>query len=201
MPHPWSDAQLYVIRKQHPDLVEREVPPLDWVVVEFLKEHDVDAKPVDFNSRTAGEVAMSGLMGAMGTFETAAWHGLKGQEKQVKAQEWTSWKQWALSHADFPAFKEKHIGAARQHNEEIERRLNEPVFVEEWKAKLAQSDEQVALAKAKSSKAASWAVLALLAFVLGFVVVIDAASKKQLQEKDQRSDSSLVLPSSISSSV
>ena len=132
MPHPWSDAQLYVIRKQHPDLVEREVPPLDWVVVEFLKEHDVDAKPVDFNSRTAGEVAMRGLMGAMGTFETAAWHGLKGQEKQVKAQEWTSWKQWALSHADFPAFKEKHIGAARQHNEEIERRLNEPAFVEEW---------------------------------------------------------------------
>ena len=64
-------------------------------------------------------------------------------------------------------------------------------------AKLAQADDEVALAKAKSSKAASWAVIALLALVLGFVIVIDAAQKKQLQEKDQRSDSSLVLPGSI----
>ena len=133
---PWSPWALEQIRKERPELTLKPVPHIDWVVVEFLKEHDVEARPVSFSDRTAGDVAMSGLMGAMGTFESAAWQGLKGQEKAVKAQEWTSWKQWALSHSDWSAFKEAQMGEPRRHNDEVERQLTDPAFVEEWNAKL-----------------------------------------------------------------
>ena len=204
MPHAWSTAQLYLIRKEHPDLVEKEVPPLDWVVVKFLEEHDVQAKPVSMGDpRTGGQRAADALVGGLaGPFAVAMQTGLRGQEKAVAAQEWTSWKQWALSHAEFPAFKEKHIGAAQRHNEEVERRLTDPAFVEKWKAKLeSQSMDEVSMARARSSKAAAWIAL----FVIGVTVLaLIGANQKQLQEwneKNQRSDSPLVLPSSISSSV
>lgn len=195
MPHTWSPAQLYVIRKEHPDLVEQEVPPLDWVVVKFLEEHDVQAKPVSMGDpRTGGQRAADALVGGLaGPFAVAMQTGLRGQEKAVAAQEWTSWKQWALSHADFPAFKDKHIGAAQKHNEEVERRLTDPQFVEEWKAKLvAQSMDDVSMARARSSKAAAWVAL----FVIGVTVLaLIGQNQKQLQEwneKNQRSDSSLI---------
>ena len=195
MPHTWSPAQLYVIRKEHPDLVEQEVPPLDWVVVKFLEEHDVQAKPVSMGDpRTGGQRAADALVGGLaGPFAVAMQTGLRGQEKAVAAQEWTSWKQWALSHADFPAFKDKHIGAAQKHNEEVERRLTDPAFVEEWKAKLvAQSMDDVSMARARSSKAAAWVAL----FVIGVTVLaLIGQNQKQLQEwneKNQRSDSSLI---------
>ena len=200
MPHAWSTAQLYLIRKEHPDLVEQEVPPLDWVVVKFLEEHDVQAKPVSMGDpRTGGQRAADALVGGLaGPFAVAMQTGLRGQEKAVAAQEWTSWKQWALSHADSPAFKDKHIGAAQRHNEEVERRLTDPAFVEEWKAKLdAQGMDQVSLAQARSGRAAAWVAL----FVIGVTVVaLIGANQKQLKEwneKNQRSDSSLVLLSSI----
>ena len=204
MPHTWSPAQLYVIRKEHPDLVEQEVPPLDWVVVKFLEEHDVQAKPVSMGDpRTGGQRAADALVGGLaGPFAVAMQTGLRGQEKAVAAQEWTSWKQWALSHADFPAFKEKHIGAAQKHNEEVERRLTDPAFVEEWKARFAdQGMDEVALARARTNRAAAWVAL----FIVGLTaVIVVGANQKQLQEwneKNQRSDSSLVLPSWIGTSV
>ena len=197
MPHAWRTAQLFLIRKEHPDLVEQEVPPLDWVVVKFLEEHDVQAKPVSMGDpRTGGQRAADALVGGLaGPFAVAMQTGLRGQEKAVAAQEWTSWKQWALSHADFPAFKDKHIGAAQRHNEEVERRLTDPAFVEEWKAKLdAQGMDQVSLAQARSGRAAAWVAL----FVIGVTVVaLIGANQKQLKEwneKNQRSDSSLVSP-------
>ena len=200
MPHAWSTAQLYLIRKEHPDLVEQEVPPLDWVVVKFLEEHDVQAKPVSMGDpRTGGQRAADALVGGLaGPFAVAVQTGLRGQEKAVAAQEWTSWKQWALSHADFPAFKEKHIGAAQKHNEEVERRLTDPAFVEEWKAKLeSQGMDEVSMARARSSKAAAWVAL----FVIGVTVLaLIGANQNQLQEwneRNQRSDSSLVLLGSI----
>ena len=200
MPHAWSTAQLYLIRKEHPDLVEQEVPPLDWVVVKFLEEHDVQVKPVSMGDpRTGGQRAADALVGGLaGPFAVAVQTGLRGQEKAVAAQEWTSWKQWALSHADFPAFKEKHIGAAQKHNEEVERRLTDPAFVEEWKAKLeSQGMDEVSMARARSSKAAAWVAL----FVIGVTVLaLIGANQNQLQEwneRNQRSDSSLVLLGSI----
>ena len=34
---------------------------------------------------------------------------ISGQKKQTAIQEWTRWKQWALDHKDFPAFKEETL--------------------------------------------------------------------------------------------
>jgi len=163
---PWSPWALEQIRKERPELTLKPVPHIDWVVVEFLKEHDVEARPVSFNDRTAGDVAMSGLMGAMGTFESAAWQGLKGQEKAVKAQEWTSWKQWALSHSDWSAFKEAQMGEPRRHNDEVERQLTDPAFVEEWNAKLLKVNQSPAEGRRAVLNAVSVLLISLGIFMV-----------------------------------
>ena len=179
---PWTPWELAEIRKERPDLVLKPVPPLDWVVVEFLKEHDVDARPVRFEDRSAGEVLQAGVMGAMGTFEIAAWAGLKGQEKAHKAQEWTSWKQWALSHAEFAAFKDRHMGEPRRHNAEIEQKLAEPAFVAEWKTKLAPDP-------ASEPKPAGVAAMGFIVVVV-LVVATAIGSRTRLELPGTRSEPS-----------
>ena len=44
---------------------------------------------------------------------------VSGQNKQTQVQEWTQWKQWALDHKDFPAYKEVAIEKIRKHNENV----------------------------------------------------------------------------------
>ena len=184
----WTPWELGEIRKERPELTLKPVPPIDWVVVQFLKEHDVDARPVSFGDRSAGEMAMSGLMGAMGTFEIAAYQGLKGQEKAVKAQEWTSWKQWALSHDDWAAFKESHMGEPRRHNDEVERQLSDPAFVEEWSARFKRNpaESATALADRETIQLLVWVVsIAMGLFIVGNLVIsfIDAPSPQSVPEK------------------
>ena len=41
-------------------------------------------------------------------------------------QEWTSWKQWALDHKDFESFKFEIIDKAKQHNEDVKNKLEDP---------------------------------------------------------------------------
>jgi hypothetical protein len=80
-------------------------PNTDQLVILFLKEHDVDARPP---AGTASGDALSGaFFGAMGPAASFAGSHLRQQEKIAAMQEWTSWKQWAIGHADWPAFKDR----------------------------------------------------------------------------------------------
>ena len=46
--------------------------------------------------------------------------GLRNQAKNAAVQEWTQWKQWALNHKDFPAFREKIQSKAQDHNRNVD---------------------------------------------------------------------------------
>lgn len=96
----------------------------------------MQVKPVSMSySRTGGQRASDALVGGLaGPFAIGMQQGLRAQEKAAAAQEWTSWKQWTLSHVDFPVFKEMHIGPSRNHNNEVDKRLSDPVFVGKWKS-------------------------------------------------------------------
>ena len=56
------------------------------------------------NSRAGGAIA-GAITGALGPDVGGDAFLIQGQNKQTNLQEWTSWKQWALSHKDFPEFK------------------------------------------------------------------------------------------------
>ena len=56
---------------------------------------------------------------------------IKGQEKQTAVQEWTQWKQWALDHKDFEAFRTEYIDKAKAKNEIVLNKLNNPEIKKE----------------------------------------------------------------------
>jgi hypothetical protein len=85
---------------------------IDELVCTFLALHDVEVVPVGADIHMSrGEAALMGA--AFGLTSPAAWDTMATgaqmkQDARIAArQEWNSWKQWTLSHADWASFKEK----------------------------------------------------------------------------------------------
>jgi hypothetical protein len=79
----------------------------DRIVYAFLRLHDVDVAPPS-GSMQLGPGARA-FYGAAGPGAYAAAEHLHNQRKAVEIQEWTSWKQWALSHKDWQDFKDRTL--------------------------------------------------------------------------------------------
>ena len=166
----WTQAQLARIYRDHPELKKVPILPIDEIVVEFLKLHDVAARPPKKYSARDGAIA--GAIGGLAGPDVAGdAFIMQGQTRQTAAQEWTSWKQWALSHKDFPDFKEKLVGEAVSKNEEIDRKLNDPKFVEKWEIHFKKIETQARASKQKANKSLAFAMLAVAAIsvVIGAV--------------------------------
>ena len=67
---------------------------------------------------------------------------ISGQKKQTQIQEWTQWKQWALSHKDFESFKAEKIDNLKAHNEEVQNKLKDPNFQKELEPILEQFKQE-----------------------------------------------------------
>ena len=147
----WKQSELNMIYRDNPELKKVSLVGLDEIVVEFLKLHDVEARPPKNTSRRDGAIAgaIGGLAGADVAGDAFI---MQGQAKQTALQEWTSWKQWALSHKDFPEFKKKLTGGAVEKNEESERKLSEPEFVKKWTAYFKEFEAKEYARKTKENK-------------------------------------------------
>jgi len=163
----WKQSELNRIYRDHPELKPLPVKNLDIVVIEFLKLHEVEVMPPK-NSRAGGAIA-GAITGAFGPDVGGDAFLIQGQNKQTKLQEWTSWKQWALSHKDFPEFKKKLTGRAVEKNEEIERNLYEPEFVKKWTAYFKEYEAKEYERKTKENKSRSVSLFILLAIFVGVI--------------------------------
>ncbi len=172
----WKQSELNRIYRDHPELKPVPIKSLDTVVIEFLKLHEVEVMPPK-NSRAGGAIA-GAITGAFGPDVGGDAFLIQGQNKQTKLQEWTSWKQWALSHKDFPEFKKKLTGGAIKKNEESERKLNEPEFVKKWTAYFKEYEAKEFARKTEENKSRNVSLLALLVI---FVGVIGAANSPELK--------------------
>ena len=106
----YSQIQLKHIRRNRPELNLKSVPQLDDVIVEFLKKFDVFVKPITSESKnTKGNAIAGAITGMAGADVGGDAFLISGQDKQTKVQEWIQWKQWALSHKDFEAYKAEKI--------------------------------------------------------------------------------------------
>ena len=83
--------ELTRILRDHPELKKVPVMPIDQVVVEFLKLHDVEARPPKNTSRRDGAIAVA-ITGMAGADVGGDAFFIQGQAKQTQLQEWTSWK-------------------------------------------------------------------------------------------------------------
>ena len=144
----WTETELNKIYTYNPELRLLPLMKIDDVVIEFLKIHEVEARPPKDTSKRDGAIAgaITGLAGADVGGDSFL---IQGQNKQSQLQEWTSWKQWSLSHKDFAEFKNKLNAEAIAKNAEIEKKLYAPEFIEKWEVKLKKDEEEAVIRKRK----------------------------------------------------
>ena len=121
----YSQDQIKFIQKKKPEFNLKPVLSLDGVVVEFLKKYEVYVEPPKNRNVAEGAItgAVTGLAGADVGGDMAI---IQGQNKQTKLQQWTTWKQWALDHKDFEAFRAEKIDMPKAHNSKILESLKDP---------------------------------------------------------------------------
>ena len=144
----WTESQLNKIYTYHPELRLVPLMKIDDVVDEFLKIHEVEARPPKDTSKRDGAIA-GAITGMAGADVGGDAFLIQGQNKQTQLQEWTSWKQWSLSHKDFAEFKNNLNAEAIAKNTEIEKKLYAPEFIEKWEAKLKKEEEEATIRKRK----------------------------------------------------
>jgi len=183
----WTESQLNEICRDNPELRKDPLVGLDVIVVEFLKLHDVEARPPKNTSRRDGAIA-GAITGMAGADVGGDAFLIQGQAKQTQLQEWTSWKQWALSHNDFPEFKKNFNGEAEAKNKEIDKKLVEPAFVEKWEAHFKKVNEEESIRKVKANRQMAYALLALTAILAALVGILN---NPEIMEKLQPSSREL----------
>ena len=138
----YSERQLDLILDKYPKFIKKRTPTLNDAIVAFLKKYEVYVTPPKGNKAIDGAItgAVTGLAGADVGGDMAM---IQGQSKQTKLQEWTSWKQWALDHKEFPKFQTDFFNEVDEYNKNIDKKLEDPevqkeldrLFTEEAKMK------------------------------------------------------------------
>tara|TARA_Y100001938_G_scaffold134382_1_gene194776 strand:+ start:1763 stop:2365 length:603 start_codon:yes stop_codon:yes gene_type:complete len=129
----YTEEELEYILEKKPELKIKPIPSLDDVIVEFLKKYEVFVKPITSNKKNIGQAILGGAVTGMSGIDAGGDVFLvSGQEKQTKVQEWTQWKQWALDHKDFETFRAERIDKIKEHNENIDKKLEDPSIKEEF---------------------------------------------------------------------
>ena len=152
----FSKSELNYISQKRPDLVPSNVPSrndakllnvpsrndakllkqpsLDQIIVQFLKQYDVKVKP-----RSVGQFNGWDALSALTTFYSANEKNssfnvassilMANRSNQVNsaAQEWGTWKRWALDHKSFEKFKDNVIQNITLHNEKVLKETDEQI--------------------------------------------------------------------------
>jgi len=159
----------------------RRLPRLtnDELIATFLATHGVEVQPVGADIRMSrGEAALMGA--AFGLVNPVAWDTLATgsqmkQDARIAArQEWTSWKQWALNHREWPSFKADAVAAYRASLVEAEEWEEDPNNHEAFRAAIAHGKARDAERAKRSSQ---WA-LASMAALFGAVCFLVYLSQR-----------------------
>ena len=205
----FSKYELRFLSQKRPDLVPLNLPSrndaqlltepsIDQIIVQFLKQYDVKVKP-----RSVGEFNGWDALSALTTFYSANEKNssfnvassilMANRSNQVNsaAQDWGTWKRWALDHKNFEQFKGDVIKNISLHNENATKEVEEAIkkaelnnkkifaILEEPDAKqfIAQQKELVNQKKALISFYSSilliiaFFLIVLFAFLSGFGVL------------------------------
>ena len=154
----YSKSQLNLIYDKKPELIKKPEPTLNDAIVAFLKKYEVFVSPPKSNRAIDGAItgAVTGMAGADVGGDMAM---IQGQNKQTKLQEWTSWKQWALDHKDFPKFQTDFFNEVDEYNKNIDRKLEDP--------KVQKELDKIFSADARRIRIVRFIVLMFIASVVG----------------------------------
>ena len=125
----YTEEQLKFIQSRKPEFIPKPIPSLDAVIVEFLLKYEVYVTPPK-NSKAKDGGITGAVAGSLLAGPDLAGDALliRGQKQQTNIQEWTQWKQWALDHKEFEAFKVEKINDIEKFNDEITKNLKDPII-------------------------------------------------------------------------
>jgi len=158
----------------------------DELVCTFLALHDVEVAPVGADVHMSrGEAALMGA--AFGLTNPVAWDTMATgaqmkQDARIAArQEWTSWKQWTLGHADWPAFKEKAKRNYEQQLAAAEAWKSDPANQEGFAEAVKNGQEQ----SEQDDKKALYFLVVVIALILGPILALVFASQFSTPSQQQ----------------
>ena len=180
--------QLEYIRRNRPELNIKTVPQLDDVIVEFLKKFDVFVKPITSESKnTKGNAIAGAISGMVGADAGGDAFLISGQDKQTKVQEWIQWKQWALSHKDFEAFKEEKIDNVKAFNKNIEDKLRDPLFQKELEPLMKGFNDDLRTNRQKEEDLTTTIGLVAIFFIVCVIAIFTAINQSESQNDNRSS--------------
>jgi len=108
-----------------PSINEADVltqPSIDQIIVEFLKQYEVNIKPQnvgDWNGwDTIATIDAFMNRGSGGsTIANTLFYASRSNQVSQSAQDWQTWKRWALDHKNFDKYKDEVIQNIISHNE------------------------------------------------------------------------------------
>ena len=184
----YTQNQLEHIRKIRPELNLKPVPKLDDVIVEFLKKFDVFVKPITSESKNTRDNIMGGVVtGLAGVDAGGDVFIASGQEKQTKVQEWIQWKQWALSHKDFEAYKEEKIDKINAFNKSVEDKLRDPEFQKELEPLIKGFKDDLRTNRQKEEEQTTTIGLVAIVLIVGVLAVFSLINQNENQNDNRSS--------------
>ena len=178
------------IERKIPELRLEPKPTLDEIICAFLETFEVYAKPITTKTRNIAGSAVSGaITGMAGADVGGDAYLIQGQNKQTAIQEWTKWKQWALSHPDFLDYKQEILFKYEDRAYEVKELLKNPKMKEriaECKKQFYEEKEEEKKLQIKAFKIIVGVILGL--WMLGYGVefvgnLINGFQKKSLENK------------------
>ena len=142
----YTNNQLNVIYDKRSDLIQKPEPTLNDAIVAFLKKYEVYVTPPKSNRAIDGAItgAVTGIAGADVGGDMAM---IQGQNKQTKLQVWTSWKQWALDHKEFPKFQTDFFNEVKEYNNNIDTKLEDPEVQKELDKLFSEDAKRIMLGR------------------------------------------------------
>jgi len=166
----FNEFQLSKIYLKRPDLKPKKIPSykdvelleqptLDQIIVSFLNKFDIFIEPRNvgaWNGWDTFGTIMSAFSANNSTSDLSynLFYMNRSNQINTAAQEWSTWKRWALDHEDFHSFKvdlleqtKKYndglleemrvaIQLAEEHNERVNRELQNPSIIKEFSTNL-----------------------------------------------------------------
>ncbi len=138
---------------------------IDATVSEYLETKGVTCSPP--SAKTTREKLTEGLITGLNPLMGAANFAINQHGAGAKAQEWTSWKQWALSQPDWPSYLAANLDRiTKRLDAEIADAAQKEAAKNEQRAK---AQEQRAKEVAAQNKRLKWVYLSVLGCVLGLI--------------------------------
>ena len=159
------------IERKIPELRLEPKPTLDEIICAFLETFEVYVKPITTRTRNIAGSAVSGaITGMAGADVGGDAYLIQGQNKQTAIQEWTKWKQWALSHPDFLDYKQEILFKYEDRAYEVKELLKNP----ETKERIAEYKKQFHKEKKEEKKLVFIALSLLLGIPLAVALVFSS---------------------------